>query len=146
MLGSNRVGVDNLLITYFVSVLVVLQVILGKSRLWVVDTTHLSFLTNLNRCSHRVDRRCGVVDVRDITCRWYSSQVLVVQTGLLDIRTQSLPINFSKVEVLKQLLNLIGLWERRIVDVLLESFAGSELRLLKSFIHTVVEGVKVRTV
>src|SRR5699024_5812391 len=47
--GSNRVGVDHLLVAYFVSVLLVLQIIRGKSRLWVVDTTHLSFLTNLNR-------------------------------------------------------------------------------------------------
>src|SRR5574340_1235104 len=92
VLGGRGIGVDDLLVPDLVRILVVLEVVVAQVRRRIVDATDLAFLADLDLRRHRVDRRGGVVDVRDRPGGWYRLQVLVVDAVPLHGRLQLAPV------------------------------------------------------
>src|SRR5699024_1152897 len=101
----------------------VIKVVVVHVWSWVVDTTNLAFLANLNLGSDWVNRGSGVVDVGDRTSWWYCLQVAVVESVLHNLSLKICPIFRTwgvDGGVREKLLDLIGLWrseERRVGKV-----------------------------
>ena len=128
MLRCHGIGINDLLVPNFIGILEVFQVIVRHERCRVVDSPQLTFLTNLNLRSNRVDRRSRTVDVRDRSGGRNGLQVLVVHAVLGYIGGKLNPVFAGRNMMLsKQLTHPFGLRFPFLLNVLGEELTVSVL-------------------